>query len=407
MSLFTSPQFAASAAEGADWREASKKVLTALEKAEGEYNFGILYISDLLADDAESILNLFKSVLNIENWVGTIGIGVCGNGEEFIDKPAISAMIGALDPADFCLFPAMNTDTAEAQTALGPWLENNDPMLILCHADPVAEEDPAVTLRRLEQLVGGFVTGGLSSSRSEHMQFAREMYQNGASGAVFSERVKVASTLSQGCTPVSGVHTITRGDDHIIRELDGQKAQEVFEDDLRQMAIDKIGKDPDEILLDEDVLSALETMPDEYKKIFDGEISVAFPVSGSDQNDYLVRNIIGFDEDGALMVAQNIMNGETLMFVHRNEETVREDLSKQLIELRKRVEKDTGRFEPKAAVYVSCVARAFKEKQDPETSEMQLVRDIIGDVPLAGFYAGGEINSARLYGYTGILTLFL
>ena len=30
----------------------------------------------------------------------------------------------------------------------------------------------------------------------------------------------------------------------------------------------------------------------------------------------------------------------------------------------------------------------------------------IGDVPLVGFFAGGEIANNRLYGYTGVLTVF-
>lgn len=38
---------------------------------------------------------------------------------------------------------------------------------------------------------------------------------------------------------------------------------------------------------------------------------------------------------------------------------------------------------------------------------MKLIKDIIGDVPLAGFYASGEAAKGHLYNYTGILTLFL
>ena len=31
----------------------------------------------------------------------------------------------------------------------------------------------------------------------------------------------------------------------------------------------------------------------------------------------------------------------------------------------------------------------------------------LGDVPLAGFFAGGEIAHHHLYGYTGVLTVFV
>ena len=42
-----------------------------------------------------------------------------------------------------------------------------------------------------------------------------------------------------------------------------------------------------------------------------------------------------------------------------------------------------------------------------EGREIGLIREQLGDFPLVGFSAGGEISNARLYGYTGILVLFL
>jgi small ligand-binding sensory domain FIST len=38
---------------------------------------------------------------------------------------------------------------------------------------------------------------------------------------------------------------------------------------------------------------------------------------------------------------------------------------------------------------------------------MQIVADELGAFPLVGFFANGEISNNRLYGYTGVLTLFL
>ena len=32
--------------------------------------------------------------------------------------------------------------------------------------------------------------------------------------------------------------------------------------------------------------------------------------------------------------------------------------------------------------------------------------ELLGDVPLVGFFAGGEIAHHHLYGYTGVLTVF-
>lgn len=39
-------------------------------------------------------------------------------------------------------------------------------------------------------------------------------------------------------------------------------------------------------------------------------------------------------------------------------------------------------------------------------AELQIVRHALGDVPLVGFFAAGEIARNQLYGYTGVLTVF-
>jgi small ligand-binding sensory domain FIST len=57
------------------------------------------------------------------------------------------------------------------------------------------------------------------------------------------------------------------------------------------------------------------------------------------------------------------------------------------------------------AVYVSCAGRGGPHFGGP-SAEMQIVRHALGDVPLVGFFAGGEIARHHLYGYTGVLTVF-
>ena len=57
------------------------------------------------------------------------------------------------------------------------------------------------------------------------------------------------------------------------------------------------------------------------------------------------------------------------------------------------------------AVYVSCAGRGGPYFGAP-SAEMAVVRHALGDVPLVGFFAGGEIAREHLYGYTGVLTVF-
>lgn len=411
MSLFTSSHFASAAAQGTDWRDTCKNVLEKLESIRTDkhsFNLGFLYISDHLVQDASSILNIFKSVLGIENWVGGVGMGICATGESFIDTPAISAMIGYFDPEDIHIFTQSTENSAAQERALQVWLKQKDPMLVLLHGDPKMEQAPASGIAEIEKITNGFLTGGLTSSRHRHVQFANGVFEKTLCGVVFSQNVPIATTLSQGCTVVSPVHTITRAEGQMIFELDDQKALKVFENSIRAMVIRKTDIDPDTIMVNQDALLDKTAAPPEFQKLFDTEIHAGLPIPGSDQKEYLVRNIIGMDpENGALAIAQAVSSGDPLIFVHRDNESVYKDLSAQLVALRRRIEHEQGVFAPKGALYISCVARAFSEFDGPANSEMSLIRDIIGDVPLTGFYASGEICKGHLYGYTGILTLFL
>ena len=60
----------------------------------------------------------------------------------------------------------------------------------------------------------------------------------------------------------------------------------------------------------------------------------------------------------------------------------------------------------RGALYVSCSGRGGPHF-GTRHAELQILRKALGDVPLVGFFAGGEIARHRLYGYTGVLTVFI
>jgi small ligand-binding sensory domain FIST len=60
---------------------------------------------------------------------------------------------------------------------------------------------------------------------------------------------------------------------------------------------------------------------------------------------------------------------------------------------------------PRGGLYFSCLGRGRNQFGD-NSAEMTLIAEHLGNVPLAGFYANGEISYNRLYGYTGVLALF-
>ena len=57
------------------------------------------------------------------------------------------------------------------------------------------------------------------------------------------------------------------------------------------------------------------------------------------------------------------------------------------------------------ALYVSCTGRGGPHFGSP-SAELKAIQHALGDVPLVGFFAAGEIARHHLYGYTGVLTVF-
>ncbi len=389
------PPFISAAGTGKDWREAARAALARLEGHGAEVaacTLGFIYITDNLGADAASILELVRSVTGVKHWIGASGVGVIAGGESFVDRPAVSLLLGAFPPDSFCVFPPVDLDLTPAMAVLGPWLERQDPMLMLVHGDPLSDNDPAHTLAELVEEVGGFAAGGLASARGEHVLFADGAAEGGLSGAAFAAELEVMTALSQGCVPMGAGHVVTRARENMVMELDGRPAFDVFAEELKILA----------------AAGGPSTEVEEGGTInIRGEVHVAFPVPGRDARDYLVRHALGIDPDeGWIAVAYPVREGMKMMFVHRDDVSVRADLSRALLELRERALRQRGDFNPRGAVYVSCVARAGGSFAEGD-GEMALVREILGDVPLAGFYANGEIAGAHLYGYTAVLILFL
>jgi small ligand-binding sensory domain FIST len=143
--------------------------------------------------------------------------------------------------------------------------------------------------------------------------------------------------------------------------------------------------------------------------------------------DVFVRHIIGIDPSRrAVAVADNVAEGMRLAFCRRDVNAARADLVRICAEIREELEPaeigvgagaagaadesldmQAGVAPPRiaGAVYVSCVGRGGGHFGGP-SAELQIVRRALGDVPLVGFFAGGEIARHHVYGYTGVLTVF-
>lgn len=398
--IVSSPSFTALSAQGTDWRVCTKQILEALEeiRTEGwQPDVGFVYVTEDLAGDMGAIVDLLRSVSGIDIWSGCAAAGICGPKKRYIDMPAIAVLIGEVGSDKIKPITVQPNDRAgKMDKDAREWALTHQPMLVMMHGDPHPDSAPNFCMNELAKMTGGFVVGGLSSSRPGPVHTGVEIMTEGFSGLLFSSDVKVATTLSQGCTPISPPLVVTRCDGALVQALDGQVPMDVFADCLKKLVQDTTGQDPDDIFIEQGA-----PLPAGFEEVLNGDVHIAFPVQGSDMQDFIVRNMAGIDPDtGDMMLTQEVKEGDTILFCKRNRATVRAELTRALLQLRRRIEKEEGIFSPRGGIYISCAARM-------DIDEMAIIREVIGDIPLTGFFGAGEIHGGRLYTYTGILVLFV
>jgi small ligand-binding sensory domain FIST len=357
----TRPDFRSACVSGTTGAALAADAAAALGPLPAGANLGFCYVTEPAARDLPEILEVLRRRTGIEAWSGTIGLGICGAGEEVFEKPALSVLVGAFPGDSFRLFEAPIAGDAQR------WVATKNPIAAFVHGDPRAPELPEL-IGALAHDTPLFLVGGLNAARGK---------ETGLSGVLFGPELEITTGLTQGCSPIGPIHRITAADENVIIEVDERPALEVLKEEMGEL------------------------LARDLRRIA-GQIHAAFPVPGSDTADYLVRNIIGLDpRSGVIGVASDVAIGDAILFCRRDPASALQDLDRMLATLKRRL----GNKPPKGGLYVSCVARG-PNLFGPGSVELTHVRDTLGEFPLAGFFANGEICNDRLYGYTGVLTLF-
>jgi len=384
----------------------------------------LLYITDHYAADAQEILDQLGAELPfITDWSGTVGVAIASNNVEYFDEPAMAVMLCELPHDHYRVFsgvsplPPARAGRFKAHTAL-------------IHADASTPDVAELIAEMAERTDSGYVFGGLSSSRNGDVQFALSGHGNlkghgaacgvfagGLSGVAFarddSGATGLMSRVTQGCRPISRTYTITACDSNVVLELDGQPALQVL---LAELGVSL--EQPREALAK--VRATLVGLSRQDDGRADGPRR-----AGQFGAEVLVRHLIGLDAGReAIAIAQAPSVGMQLAFCERHAEAARADLVRICTEIREELEPEEQALGVAAAlnrpvldaapqparriagaIYVSCVGRGGPHFGAP-SAELQIVRHALGDVPLVGFFAGGEIARNQLYGYTGVLTVF-
>jgi small ligand-binding sensory domain FIST len=344
------------------------------DAAPSETNFGFIYATDAMSADFPKLLKQCKEATNIEHWVGSIGLGIITADQETYDLPAASIMLANFDDDDFTMVPSISKPSDIASQL--HWPRKFITNFGVIHGDPLNPQTQDLIETIQQQIDNGFIVGGLTSSQGNHYQVSDVVVSGGISGALFSENIGVITNLSQGCSPVGVKHTLTKARDNAAFLLDNKPALEVLMQDMN--------------INDHEAL--------ELKA---GEVFIGLCIAGSDKSDYTVRNLVGVDlEHNVFAINDYLTEGNEIIFCRRNKQTAIDDMQHMLDHIARRLKQ-----KPRGGLYVSCLGRG-REQFGSDSEEIKMIQNTLGDFPLTGFFANGEIHHNRLYGYTGVLTLF-
>jgi small ligand-binding sensory domain FIST len=348
-----------------------------------------LFVSPQHEDEQRAIIDVATERVEGATVLGCSAGGVIGATREIEDAPAVAAWAASLPGIG--VQPFRLTFQREDDHAIIEGLEDlpsrgEEPVMVML-ADPFSF--PAdVLLDHLNEtsaaipIVGGMASGGLEAGRNS-LYFNDEILRDGAVGAILTGG-GMTTVVSQGCRPVGRTYAVTRAERNVLFEMGGAPAMTRIEELYAEST------ERDQLLIRRGlhVGSAItETKPE------------------LGRGDFLVRNVVGVDRDtGAIAISDVVEVGRTVQFQVRDAEAAREDLRLVLERERSARPEDVA-----GALLFSCNGRGSALFGQPD-HDVNAVRRAFGDVPVAGFFAAGEMGPVAgknfLHGFTASILLF-
>jgi small ligand-binding sensory domain FIST len=301
---------------------------------------------------------------------------VVGAGREVEGGPALAVWSASLPGAVVEPMAINHEEPPSVET------EGADALLVL--GDPF-RFDADAWLRRLgAELPGLRAFGGMASGGhrmgEDRLVLDGAFAEQGAVGVAL-RGVTIDSVVSQGCRPIGRPMIVTKVEGNIIRELGRRPALAVFQEVYA-------GLSPED---QERVRSGLHLgqVIDEYRESFG-------------RGDFLVRNVLGADREGGIAVGDLVRVGRTVQFHVRDAESADEDL-------RHLADAAAGAEPVAGALLFTCNGRGSRLFAGPD-HDVSALRERIGPVPIAGFFARGEIGPIGghnfVHGFTASVALF-
>ncbi len=390
-------RWASHVSERPSWEEALAECADAVTAALGAGivpDLVVVFASSHHGGADQQLLDATRARFPGASIVGCSGAGVIGGGHEVEDSPGLSLTVGSLPDVTVHGFHLRGEDLPSADAPPEAWAErigvalDAEPAFVLL-TDPFTFDADALLAGMDYAFPGAVKIGGMASSGGgshPNALFLNETaHREGAVGVALLGNVVVDTVVAQGCRPIGEPMRITGAERNVLLSLDGeppvQRLQELYE---RSSEHDR------ELV---------------QRNLFMG-IAMDPLLENVQAGDFLIRNVVGMDASrGVLAVGALLREGQLVQFHVRDADTSAEDLRLALASYASAA----GDRSPAGALLFSCVGRGrgLYGRVDHDTG---LFGELVGSMPLGGFFCNGEIgpvaSTTYLHGYTSSFAIF-
>ncbi|WP_343710772.1 FIST N-terminal domain-containing protein [Mycobacterium sp.] len=349
-------------------------------------SLAVLLASRSRTDQAADVLTAVRETVQPPALIGCVAQGLIAGGREMENEDAVAVWLASGLAAETFQLEFARTDSGGLLTGYQFDRATSDLHLLL--PDPYTFPS-SLLIEHLNadlpgtSVVGGVVSGGRGPGDTRLFR-DRDVLTSGLVG-VRLPGVHAVPLVSQGCRPIGQPYIVTAAEELVITELGGRpplhRLQEIVE-----------GLPPGEQELVSNGLQ-IGVVVDEH-------------LAAPGQGDFLIRGLLGADlSSGAIEIGAVVPVGATVQFQVRDAVGASNDLRMVL-------ERALAGLPGRAvgAVLFTCNGRG-RRMFGVADHDASTIADVLGGIPLAGFFAAGEIGPIggrnALHGFTASMALFV
>jgi small ligand-binding sensory domain FIST len=392
--IFTAIKFASATSDMDNTNAALDQILDQLQQQTiGDIDLMVMFVTPHHAHEMDHIAARLRSVFSPGVMIAVTAEGVIGVRQEMQNSPGLSVLAASAPSAKFKPFyidqphwRAMIDDPQVIPDFVA--IEGQSPLALMIMGDPfstpIMHMLPAFNSALPQIPIVGGMASGARRPGDNRLLLDDHIYMHGTIGVAIGGDIQVDTTVSQGCRPIGQPYVITKCKRHVLLELGGRNPLQIITEMINEL------NEYDHELVGKGGLLVGRVI-DEYKGRFG-------------RGDFLIRNLLRSESGGDHIAINdaNVCVGQTIQFHIRDQQTAREDFS-LLLEAQKVHGPGAG------ALLFSCSGRGTNLFDQPD-ADAQMLYDALGDIPVAGFFAAGEIGPVGgvnfVHGHTASLLVF-